>query len=81
MTVIRNKYIGITHPLSQDERLDAKAYDLILEAWKSTNCPLGIHLWDEVWSIDNHYLHCDACGVEVHIDKIVIPDGKDDEVK
>lgn len=76
MTTIINRYIGITHPLT-NEVLEEEQYNLILKAWKTANCPSGIHLWDEVISDDDHYLHCDACGIEVHINKIVIPDGKD----
>lgn len=76
MTTIINKYIGITHP-KLDEGLDEKKYDIILQAWKFSNCVQGIHLFDEVWSED-HYLYCDACGLEVHIEKVVVPDGKDE---
>ena len=80
MTTIINKYIGITHPLS-GEGLSDEQYSLILEAWKSTNCPNGIHLWDEVLSIEEHVLFCDACEMEVYISKVEIPDGKEDIVK
>lgn len=76
MTTIINRYVGITHPIS-DENIDEKDHDLILKAWKIANCPQGIHLWDECWSIESHTLHCDACGMEVYIEKIVIPDGKE----
>lgn len=79
MTTIINKYIGLTHPLGET-KLNDEELDLILEAWKNSNCPQGIHLWDEVWSLDDHYLLCDACEMEVHIEKIVVPDGKDDVV-
>jgi len=79
MTKIINKYVGITHPLDQGNLSDEK-FDLILNAWKFSNCSQGIHLWDEVWSDDSHYLHCDACGMEVHIDYINVPNGKDDVV-
>lgn len=79
MTTIKTKYVGITHP-KLDEGLDEKQYNVILEAWKFSNCIQGIHLFDEVWSVERHVLHCDACGMEVHISKIVIPDGKDDEI-
>jgi hypothetical protein len=79
MTTIVNKYVGITHPISGMGMSD-KEHDIILAAWKKTNCIQNHHLWDEVWSLENHYLHCDACGIEVHISKIVVPDGKDKEV-
>ncbi len=79
MTTIINKYLGITHPIEK-EQWGEKEQNILFEAWKITNCIHGIHLWDEVCTIDshdNHYLHCDACGIEVHIEKIVVPDGKD----
>ena len=76
MAIIINKYIGMTHPIS-DKKFKKEEHDLILKAWKRTNCIIGCHLFDEVWSLENHYLHCDACGLEVHIEKIVVPDGKD----
>ena len=83
MTTIKNKYIGITHPIDGN-MADAKEQEVIFQAWKVANCPQGIHLWDECLSSGDdgpdHYLHCDACGMEVHIKKIVIPDGKDDEI-
>jgi hypothetical protein len=79
MTTIKNKYIGITHPVT-DEGLDEKKFNTILQAWRNSNCIQGIHLFDEVWSDENHYLHCDACGMEVHIEKVVIPDGKEQEI-
>ena len=73
MTVIRNKYTGITHPI-EDDMIENKVF---CESWKQSNCREGIHLFDEVWSLEHHYLHCDVCGMEVHISKVVIPDGKD----
>lgn len=76
MTVIKNRYVGITHPLG--EAVEIKEF---CEAWKQSNCANGIHAWDEVYSDESHFLHCDACGMEVHINKIVIPDGKDDIVE
>lgn len=81
MTTIKNSYIGITHPLTTDKRLSDEDRSVVLIAWKTSNCPQGIHMFDEVWSATDHYLCCDACGIEVHISKIVIPDGKDEEVE
>lgn len=79
MSTIINHYVGITHPIKEIE--DKESQELILAAWKMTNCINGIHLFDECLSIDNHYLYCDACGIEVHIKKIVIPDGKDNIIE
>lgn len=78
MTTIHKKYIGITHPIT-DEGLNKKEFETLLQAWKISNCSQGIHLFDEVLS-DDHYLFCDACEMEVHISKIKIPDGKDDVI-
>lgn len=84
MTTIIKKYIGITHPLG-NKGIAEEEHNLILEAWKNSNCPQGIHLWDECYSSGDdgpeHYLHCDACGMEVHIEKVIIPDDKDDIIK
>ncbi len=76
MTTIINKYVGITHPL-EEAITQVKEFT---ESWKAANCAHGIHAFDEVWSLEHHYLHCDVCEMEVHIEKIVIPDGKDDVV-
>lgn len=39
------------------------------KSWKP-NCKKGQHILDEVESIDDHYLYCDACGLMIHIKKI-----------
>jgi len=33
--------------------------------WKA-DCANGIHLWDEVLSLDAHCLVCDECGLMIH---------------
>lgn len=42
--------------------------------WKRICCPRGWHLWDEVLSFTgpggNNYLHCDACGAAVNVDRL-----------
>lgn len=35
--------------------------DFDLTLWKKHKCSLGEHLFDEVLSLDRHYLFCDAC--------------------
>lgn len=75
MTTIKNKYIGITHPIGP-----VVEDPTFCEAWKQANCKVGIHAFDEVWALEHHYLHCDVCGMEVHISKVVLPDGKDNMV-
>jgi hypothetical protein len=79
MTTIINRYIGITHPIS-NEGITDKEFKTILGAWKLANCSQGIHLFDEYWNVDKHVLHCDACGIEIYIEKIEIPDGKEEEI-
>jgi len=37
--------------------------------WKGC-CAMGIHRLDEVCSPDVHYLHCDDCGLMIHIKSI-----------
>jgi len=58
------RYRGITY----FKFLDNKFFHNL---FKKYFCPREIHLFDETESIDNHYLSCDACGLEVHIEKIV----------
>lgn len=40
--------------------------------WNKTFCKKGFHLFEEVrsswWEYGNHYLYCDACGLEIIID-------------
>lgn len=40
---------------------------IIYPLWVRWRCPRGQHLLDEVWSIYEHELNCDACGVRVGI--------------
>jgi hypothetical protein len=35
--------------------------------WKRVMCPRGYHLLDEVVTIDEHYLVCDACDMIIYI--------------
>ena len=60
----KTRYRGITYP-SRYENTKA------LRRWKDENCSKGWHLFDEVYSPGDHYLHCDACGLMVCIEKIV----------
>lgn len=58
-----NDYYGITYPEVLD---DIK----ILDYWRDHHCIVGWHLFDEVETADEHYLHCDACGLSVYIERI-----------
>ena len=40
---------------------------LVWYLWKRAFCPHGWHLFDEVWSIEEHTLYCDACGLDIII--------------
>lgn len=57
------KYTGITYP---------RLLFRLRRLWHRTCCPRGWHLFDEVVS-SGHYLHCDACGLEVHIKCTILP--------
>ena len=57
------KYKGITYPRIFDNRLAQWL-------WKRFMCPNHKHLLDEVWSDSGWYLSCDACNIEIHINKI-----------
>jgi hypothetical protein len=59
-----HNYIGITYPSFFQN-------NIMLKFFKKYFCKKHIHLFDEVKSKDSHYLHCDACGLEVHINKII----------
>ena len=52
-----DNYLGISYLNDGNPELTEEQ----LENWKNTECPKGNHLWDEVLSIENHYLFCDAC--------------------
>lgn len=54
-------YFGITHGEFSDEQL---------KNWNRRNCSKNWHLFDEVWNLKDHYLVCDACGLEVHVESI-----------
>ena len=56
----KSKYEGLTYPKILDNRL-------VQWLWSKTMCPSGKHLLDECLSLEDWYLSCDACGLEVHI--------------
>lgn len=58
---IHEPYRGITY----FKLLECK---FIKWLWRLLFCKKQIHLFDEVWSGDRHYLNCDACGLLLHID-------------
>jgi hypothetical protein len=53
-------YHGFTYPKN-------KRSDKALRRWRLKRCQKGQHLWDECLTLDRHTLHCDACGLQVHI--------------
>jgi acetone carboxylase gamma subunit len=57
------KYIGITYP-------KILANKLVWWLWRRFMCPNNKHLLDECASLDDWYLSCDACGLEVHINQV-----------
>jgi hypothetical protein len=58
------KYYGISYP-------EVLCEPLKLENWKEEFCSENFHLFDEVYSIEDHYLICDACGLTVNISSIM----------
>jgi hypothetical protein len=59
-----NKYRGITYFHFLSNRFCHWLF-------KKYFCGKNIHLFDESESLEWHMLSCDACGLEVHIKKIV----------
>ncbi len=59
-----SEYRGITY----FKFLDNKFFRYL---FKKYFCPKNIHLFDETASLEDHYLSCDACGLEVHITDII----------
>lgn len=70
-----NNYHGITYP----DFIDNWDSDSI-NFWKNNFCSKGYHLFDEVKSDTDHYLHCDICELEVHISKIGFFKSKNEKV-
>jgi len=58
-----NEYRGITYPKILQHKI-------ILKLWKKFMCSHEKHLLDEVSSLEEHYLYCDVCGLEIHIERI-----------
>ena len=56
----RSPYHGITYLPFLDQHW-------IHKLWKRWLCPKGIHLLDECWDVDTHFLSCDACDLEIGI--------------
>ena len=54
-------WLGITYPRLLD-------HAPVQYLWRRVFCPMGWHLWDEVWSLEDHVLFCDACEMEIKID-------------
>lgn len=52
------EYRGITHLVPS----------WLLGLWRRFMCPRERHAFDEVWSIGDHFLSCDACGLMLNID-------------
>jgi len=55
-----NEWRGFTHP----SLLSTPIVRLI---WRKLFCKRGWHLWDEVLSLEDHYLSCDACDSTVRL--------------
>ena len=55
-------YRGLTHNMPVS--------NWFLKLWRKVFCKKEIHLLDEVWNAEEHFLICDACEIMVHIKKI-----------
>jgi len=57
---MREDWLGVTYPKILQNKF-------VWWAWKFVFCPMGFHLFDELQSVDDHYLSCDSCDFVVHI--------------
>lgn len=57
---MREDWLGVTYPKILQNKF-------VWRAWKFIFCPMGFHLFDELQSVDDHYLSCDSCDFVVHI--------------
>lgn len=57
-----DKWYGITYPVPVFLQRE-----WFWNLWKKYMCPRGWHLLDEVMSIDDHSLFCDACELNITI--------------
>lgn len=55
-------YQGLTHGIP--------SWGWLMWLRRKILCPQKIHTYDEVWSSGRHYLSCDACGLEIHINRV-----------
>jgi len=67
--MLMNKYHGISW-WDKDTDEGTESQDIIDYWLEEKYCDSGHHLFDEVVTMDEHYLHCDACGLMVFIDHI-----------
>lgn len=57
---MKEKRLDITYPYFLQNKFS-------LWMWKKVFCPKGFHLFDEVQSVEHHYLSCDACEYTVNL--------------
>ena len=57
-----NNWYGITYPVPKFLQTE-----WFWDLWKKYMCVYGYHLFDEVASLKNHYLFCDACELNIKI--------------
>lgn len=61
--MILDTYLGISYLKDGEEEWTDEA----LLLWAENNCSKGNHLYDEVVTVNSHYLSCDACGNTVQL--------------
>lgn len=62
---MKDKWFGVTYIGVLPEWMQNVKW--IYSFWKKYMCSKGFHLFDEVQSLESHYLYCDACELEIHI--------------
>jgi hypothetical protein len=62
---MRDKHYGITYPIPEWLQVD-----WFWKWWKEKACKYGFHLLDEVLSVEEHYLYCDACELVVPLESV-----------
>jgi len=57
---MKERWYGITYPIPAFLQVE-----WVWNLWSKTMCPNGWHLLDEVMSLNNHYLFCNACEIDI----------------
>lgn len=61
---MKDKWYGITYPVPEFLQVN-----WFWNLWKKYMCPHGWHLLDECQSLESHTLFCDACELDIKLEK------------